>query len=161
MFSGQNILVIGALSILTLLIISFYNSEGNKVSMTLDNEAVIAATGLGQTIIEKMTSRSFDEKAIGKYFELPDSMTNVNDLGPEDDETNISMFDDFDDFNNYSQTDTLMRLGEFDVSVVVNYVTKEKPDSAVNVKTFYKLATISVSNPFLYDKLKLHYLASY
>ena len=161
MFSGQNILVIGALSILTLLIISFYSSEGNKVTMTIDNEAVIAATGLGQTVIEKLTSKSFDEKVIDRYHEVADSMTSPQYLGPEDDETDVTMFDDFDDFNNYSENNTLIRLGDFHVSVVVNYVHKENADSAVNVRTFYKMATVSVSNPYLFNTMKLHYLASY
>jgi hypothetical protein len=161
MFSGQNILVIGALSILTLLIISFYSSEGNKVSMTLDNEAVIAATGLGQTIIEKLTATHFDEKVIDNYYEIPDSLTSPLDLRPDSGETDVTMFDDFDDYNNYSRTDTLIRLGEFHISVVVNYVNKENADSAVNEQTFYKMATVSVSNSYLFSTLKLHYLASY
>ena len=47
MFSGQYILVIGSLSILTLLILTFYNADGNIDTLTLDNEAIIAATGIG------------------------------------------------------------------------------------------------------------------
>lgn len=161
MYSGQNILVIGALSILTLLIISFYTSEGSKYTMTLDNEAIIAATGLGQSVIEKLSAKPFDEKVINSYFEVPDSLTSASDLGAEEDETDIQFFDDLDDFNEYSITDSLLRMGKFNIHVVVNYVNKDKPDSAVNVRTFYKLATVSVSNPYLLYTLKLHYLASY
>jgi hypothetical protein len=129
--------------------------------MTLDNEAIIAATGLGQTLIESLTSRSFDEKVIDKYYEVPDSMTSPLELGPDSGESDVTMYDDFDDFNNYSQTDSLIRLGTFNVSVVINYVHKEKADSAVDERTFYKLATVSVSNKYLFNTLKLHYLASY
>lgn len=161
MSSGQNILVIGALSILTLLIISFYNSESTKYIMTLDNEAIITATGLGQIVIEQISSKHFDEKIINNYFWVPDSLTSPLDLGAEEDETELALFDDVDDFNNYSRKDSLDRLGKFNISVVVNYIKKEEPDSIVNVRTFYKLATVSVTNPYLLSTLKLHYLASY
>lgn len=161
MFSGQNILVIGALAILSVLIITFYNNEGNKYTMTLDNEAVIAATGLGQTVIEKLSTKPFDENTLGRYVDLPDSLTLPDSLGPESNESDIVMYDDFDDFHNYSETDSLMRLGYFKVSVNIDYVFKHNPDSAVDVRTFYKLATVSVSNPYLRNDLSLHYLASY
>lgn len=161
MYSGQNILVIGALSILTLLILNFYDSDSNQLSISLYNEAVVTATGLGQTVIEEISSKPFDEKVINQYVEVPDSLTPALSLGAETGETDIYLFDDMDDFKNYSRTDSLFRLGNFNINVDVNYVEETKPDIAGNVRTFYKLATITVTNPYLKGALKLNYIASY
>jgi hypothetical protein len=161
MFSGQYILVIGSLSILTLLILTFYNADGNIDTLTLDNEAIIAATGIGQTIIEKMAAKSFDENVINSYLTYPDSLTSPSLLRAEEGETSIDLFDDFDDFNQYTRTDTLNRLGHFDIVVNVHYVEKDNPDTPVSSKSFHKLATVSVSNKYLLNTLKLSLIASY
>jgi hypothetical protein len=162
MGGGQMLLTIGGIMLLSFLMLTFYESEGNSTTVTLFNEALITSTGIGQTVIEEMALKSFDENTINRSNATIDSLTLPNSLGPEAYETSIDLFDDFDDFNNYARTDTLSRLGNFDIEVSVNYVQFEEPDSVVNVRTFYKLATVSVTNKkYLVDTLKLSYTASY
>jgi hypothetical protein len=165
MFSGQTLLVIGGLVLLTFAMLTFYTSEGNTTQMTIYNEALITATGMGQTVIEEMALKAFDENTIDQIVDSPDSLTLNGNLGPDvnPDQTTetFATFDDFDDFNGYTRTDSLVRLGDFDISVIVNYVKYEEPDSVVNVRTFYKKAEVKVVNEWLVDTLTLNYTASY
>ena len=159
--SGQTLLTIGGIVLLSFVILIFYESEGNTTQMTIFNEAMITSTGMGQTIIEELALKEFDENTIGKIVASADSLTLANELGPETGEITLDLFDDMDDFNNYSRTDSLSRLGNFNIKVDVNYVLYEEPDSVVNVRTFYKQARVSVTNMYLVDTLTLSYTASY
>lgn len=160
---GQTLLTIGGIMLLSFIMLTFYESEGNSTSMTIFNEALITSTGIGQTVIEEMALRSFDENTIGTIIESTDSLTFANVLGCEtgEDSSDVNTFDDIDDFNGYSRTDSLSRLGLFYIDVTINYVKYEEPDSIVNFRTFYKLATVSVTNAYLVDTLTLSYTASY
>lgn len=158
---AQTLLTIGGIVLLSFVMLTFYESEGNTTSMTIFNEALITSTGLGQTLIEELSLKAFDEYTINNIAESTDSLTLANYLGPEYDETSIDLFDDMDDFNNYERTDSLSRLGNFNIKVRINYVLYEEPDSIVNVRTFYKQARISVTNAYLVDTLTLSYTASY
>jgi hypothetical protein len=165
MFSGQTLLVIGGLVLLTFAMLTFYTSEGNTTQMTIYNEAIITASGIGQTIIEEMALKSFDESTINQVVDSPDSLTLFGNLGPDDiaggSKETIDTFDDFDDFDGFTRIDSLVRLGNFEVRVFVNYVMYEQPDSVIKVRSFYKKAEVQVYNDFLVDTLKLNYTASY
>jgi hypothetical protein len=162
MYSGQTLLTIGGILLLTFAILTFYESEGSTTSMTIYNEAVITATGLGQSIIEEIALRPFDENTIGKIVDSPDSLTDYYNLGPDTElEKLIANMDDIDDFDGYTRKDSLSRLGNFNIKVDVNYVKYEEPDSVVFSRTFYKQAVVSVTNTYLVDTLRLSYTASY
>ena len=112
-----------------------------------------------------MALKAFDENTTTQIVDSPDSLTLFGNLGPDyipgvAYET-FAQFDDFDDFHGYSRTDTLVRLGNFDVSVLVNYVMYEEPDSIVTDRTFYKKAEVTIINDWLVDTLTLNYTASY
>ena len=163
MSSGQTLLTIGGIMLLSFIMLTFYESEGNSTAMTLFNESLITSTGIAQTVIEELSMRNFDELTITNVFDTPDSLTLAAYLGVDGSENKDSLndFDDVDDFNGYERIDSLDRLGNFRISVAVSYVGYENPDSAVNVRTFYKMATVSVGNDYLVDTLTLSYTSSY
>jgi len=161
MSSGQTLLTIGGIMLLSFIMLTFYESEGTSTTMTLFNEALITSTGIAQTVIEEMALKDFDELTISSVADSPDSLTLAYNLGPETGETDIDLFDDIDDFNGYARSDSLSRLGNFNIEVDVNYILYEDPDSVVNVRTFYKLARVSVTNIYLVDTLTLSYTSSY
>lgn len=158
---GQTLLTLGGIVLLSFVMLTFYSSEGSSTEMTIFNEALITSTGIAQTVIEELAMREFDENSITVILESADLLTLPMSLGPETGEDSLHLFDDIDDFNGYERTDSLSRLGNFDIEVVVNYIKAEEPDSIVNFRTFYKLATVSVTNAYLVDTLTLSYTASY
>jgi len=161
MNSGQTLLTLGGIVLLSFVMLTFYQSQGSTTEMTIFNEALITSTGVAQTVIEELASKEFDENTITVILESADLLTLPMSLGPETGEDNLHLFDDIDDFNGYSRTDSLSRLGNFDIEVDVYYIKFEEPDSIVNVRTFYKLATVSVYNAYMVDTLTLSYTASY
>jgi hypothetical protein len=165
MFSGQTLLVIGGLVLLSFAVLTFYTSEGNTTTMTIYNEALITAAGIGQTVIEEMSTMALDENTIDNVVDSPDSLTPFVNFGPDElpdkSKETIETFDDIDDFNGYQRKDSLFRMGNFEVKVNVNYVKYEEPDSVVNVRTFYKKAEVLIYNAFLPDTLQLYYTVSY
>ena len=149
MTSGQSWMAIGAMVILSYLSLTFHQSQNIQLSSNFTYEAVITSTGIGQSLIEQAAGLSFDEFTIEGTTSDPDSLTSYDSLGPESGESDVTMFDDIDDFNGYVKFDTLSRLGIFESRVEVYYVNKSDLDDNAMDKTFIKRIDVTVINPFL------------
>ncbi|MBU0561579.1 MAG: hypothetical protein KJ799_17060 [Bacteroidetes bacterium] len=161
MAGSQQLLVLASIFFLTMLIVSFYQSSNEQLTLSLSNEAIITAAGIGQGVIEDAQNRAFDEKTITASVSVADSLTLPASLGPESGEATVFQFDDIDDFDEYAFSDSLDRLGDFDVSVSVRYVNNLLPESTPSVRTFSKRIDVSVFNTYLIDTLRLSYIVSY
>jgi hypothetical protein len=139
--------------------INNYFSRNNNFE--LYNEACVTAAGLGQSMIDRILTKQFDQKSIGKNFTTPDSLTVVGSLGPDAGESSVSLYNDVDDYKNYIKTDTMSVLGVFHTRVDVNYAVKLNPDNISNVRTFTKRIDVFVTNSYLSDTLKLSYAVTY
>jgi len=159
--SGQQILTIFALAILTVLIINVYKSQGSKEEMLFGNEAIITGTGIAQSIINEIQTKAFDEKTVSKGFSIADSLTLPNSLGPDAGEYVSTQFDDIDDYNNYTKSDSLKRLGLFNLKVKVYYINKLTPDVESYTQTFTKQIDILLTNFSLPDTLRFHQVIAY
>ena len=88
-------------------------------------------------------------------------------LGPEAGETttpaSFAKFNDIDDYNGYTETDSMGILGAFNIRAKVSYCTKMNPDLPSSVRTFSKRIDVFVYNKYLYllDTLKLSKVISY
>ena len=148
MSSGQSWLAIGAMVLLSYLSLNFQRSQNVQVSSSLNYESVIAATGIGQSLLEEISGRAFDEITIGGTIENPDTLTLPNNLGTDSGEGNIKKFDDIDDFDGYTRIDTLSRLGRFECTVDVYYVDEGNLDVESMSQTFLKRIDIAIANSF-------------
>ncbi len=161
MSSTQQFLVIGGMMLLSLLALNFYRATSVQSDMKYENEAIITATSIAQSIIEEMNTKAFDEKTklnrvdTLKYLTLPAS------FGKDSGEVSRNQFDDIDDYHGYYFQDTTMGLGNFSVSVIVKYVLSSNPDIISSTQTFTKRATVFVDNAYLKKKLQLDYAFSY
>ena len=161
MYSVQRILVIGGILLLTTLILNFHRANSYQTTLALYNEGLISATGIGQSIIDEIQTRAFDEQTVSKSISTTDSLTTAALLGPETGESGPALFDDTDDYNNYQRNDTLSRLGVFTTQVQIYYVPKMNPSSKSLSRTFTKRIDISVTNAYLTDTLKLNHIIAY
>ena len=148
MSSGQSWLAIGAMVILSYLSLTYQRGQNLQVSSTLTYESIIAATGIGQSMLEEISGLSFDEITIGGKAENPDTLTIPSKLGPDLTEGTKKKFDDIDDFNGFTQIDTLSRLGRFESKVKVYYVEPGNLNVKAVNQTFLKRVDISVANSF-------------
>ena len=149
MTSGQSWMAIGAMVILSYLSLTFHQSQNIQLTSSFTFEAIITSTGIGQSLLEQISGLSFDEFTVEGNTSVPDSLTNHFSLGPESGESNITLFDDIDDFNGFTQYDTLSRLGIFESNVKVYYVDEPDLDHDVMTKTFIKRIDVAVVNTYL------------
>ncbi|MFA5805997.1 MAG: hypothetical protein WC879_15275 [Melioribacteraceae bacterium] len=161
MGTGQIILLIGSLILLIIFSLNFYNSYRSKSEIDFYNQALITGTGIGQSIIDEIQTRSFDQKTVTKAITSTDSLTAVGSLGPESGETSVTKFNDADDYKNYVRLDTLGVMGIFKTQVNINYATKMNPDLNSLSKTFTKRIDVFVTNTYLQDTLKLKHVITY
>jgi len=119
MGSAQYLLILGGLIIFTTLILNQSKSSQQQSNNSINNEGIVIATSIGQSVIEKLELMDFDEKTISNEIDDTDSLTLAYSLGAEYGENNISLYDDIDDFNNITIIDTNNRLGEFETSIKV------------------------------------------
>ena len=161
MSSVQMFLVIGGLVLISILTINYYSISGVQQNTKISNEAAITGIGIGQSLLEEMARKAFDEKTINLTMNKTDSLTAAGSLGPETGETNRSLFDDLDDYNNYASYDSLGGLNKFFYKIQIYYTVKFDPEQKSNSKTFTKRADIAIKNAFMQDTLKLNYIFTY
>lgn len=161
MSSTQQFLVIGGLVLLSLLALNFYRASDIQYDMKYENESIVTATSIAQSIFEEISTKAFDEVTVSWKTDSPDSLTLAASLGPDSAETNRNLFDDIDDFNGYYMVDSSMSLGNFNVSVIVKYVNSSNPDAQSSSRTFTKRASIFISNSYLKNQLQFQYAYSY
>jgi hypothetical protein len=163
MSAGQQLLVLAAIMLLSVFILRVYSTQHNNTINIVTNAAIIKATGIAQTILEQIQTESFDSSTVSKSVTSTASLTPVARLGPDPGETTVTKFNDVDDYNNYTETDTIGTNDIFNVKVKVSYATKMNPDVTSAVPTFSKRVDISVYNKYLnlIDTLKLSKVISY
>ncbi len=161
MNSGHMLLTIAGVILLSNLILNVHKANTNRMVANYTSESVIDASGLAQSIIDMIQSKAFDENTINAPVWQPDSLTAAIDLGPELGEYMHTDFDDIDDYNNYSTTVSLDRMGDFDINVNVFYVSTLNPQIKSSTPTYSKKIELSIINYSLLDTLKYHHIISY
>ena len=158
---SQLILLAGSMVLLGIISLTIYNSFNSKTDSDLYNEAYITASGIAQSIIDQILTKSFDQNTRTTSVSNPSSLTAVASLGPDAGESSVLQFNDVDDYKNYTRADTMSVLGIFNTQVDVNYVSKMNPDQISAAKTFTKRINIFVTNTYLKDTLKIKYATAY
>lgn len=116
---------------------------------------------MSQGLIEEIQTRAFDENTVSGTVDSPEDLSPANSMGYEGGEDSMNQFDDIDDFNNYSYTDSLSGHGNFVVNVSVYYINTSLPDVISNLPTFSKRVDISMDNPYLESTVIVSKIFSY
>jgi hypothetical protein len=165
MNTGQTTLVISAFSLLSTLSLSVNSTLIRTNSSGLEMEATLDAVSVGQSALDEVLSKDFDEKTIDnvRAFSYND-ITLPQNFGPDGGAEAITgnngidtsgtgsfqsktKFDDVDDYNGYTRMAWNPRLGWFRVQVQVQYVNEDDPNTVVSSGTFFKRVTVTVSHP--------------
>jgi hypothetical protein len=155
----QSLLIIGGMTLLSTLILSRGSNTINNISRTLHIEAVSAAFSIGQSAIEQINSVAFDEKTISGDIKLASELSTI---GKDTGETQLNHFDDVDDFNDYTWSESTEKLGAFNANIKVSYGSNADPDITTNSKTFYKKIEILITSLYLLqDTLRIQTIRGY
>lgn len=157
----QTFLVMGSIVALTFTILTMNRSQALQSTLQINNEAILTATGIGQSFLEEIQLKAFDENTIDSLISDANDLTGAQLLKPETGETSFYLYDDIDDFNGYTHSDTLDRLGIFQTEIIVYYVETMKPDQKLTTKSFSKRIDIKIKNEYLIDAVVFSKVISY
>jgi hypothetical protein len=169
MSGSQMILVIGGLILFSILVINVNSSVTNMQSQTNSSEYFSEAADLAQNMINRISSKAFDQHTLSDSIVTDVStLTPAASLGPESGET-LSTYNDVDDFNNYTETDTTTVAGIFHLKVKVNYVSDNNFNTVLYTQSLTKRIQVAVTSPYMLDNrvdnqqdtLKLNYYKIY
>lgn len=157
---GQTIFAIGALILLSTVVLSINSTIVNQQGWSVGTEAIITGTAIGQALIEEITVKRFDDDWPAKWF-CDDSSRFVSSssLGPDTDSLGVkevadTSFNDIDDYNNFSKTVNTERLGNFNLKCNVYYV--DNNFAKTNNQSFYKQIDVIVNNQYIPSSDTLH-----
>ncbi len=152
-------MIIGAVLIFSILSV-FTNHEILETSGTvIESQIMNGATAIALGYIEDAKRLAFDETTITGAESLdPDILTEPANLGAEFGEQ-YPMFDDVDDFENYSDTISTEFM-TYNVAATIAYVDTNNMNVSLFNQTLYKRMIVDVTSPFLEDTVKLIHIFS-
>ncbi|MBI3585849.1 MAG: hypothetical protein HY088_01805 [Ignavibacteriales bacterium] len=168
MNTGQMMLVIGAFAMLSILALSFNSTMFGSLKLGLEMEATLNALSIGQSMMDEILAKDFDQKTTGgaKAFNYSD-VTVPASLGSDGGEAisytdssytlsgtfhdfaSKSKFNDVDDYHLYKRKVKDPRLGYFFVYDTVKYCSEYTPANDTTSATFYKKIVVVVTHPNL------------
>jgi len=159
MNTGQSLLSIGALLILSLSILRVNNGILSSDSVMQDSKIGVLATSIGTSLIEEASKKAFDEVSVDDAVLDKSNLTSPYSLGPSWGET-PDTYNDFDDYNGYLAVDTIYSI-DFRMSCDVCYVDPYNVDGKEPDKTWHKKMTVSITSSFITDTLRYSTVYSY
>jgi hypothetical protein len=171
MNTGQMMLTVGAFFLLAVVILTVNRGLLSNNSVMIDNRYGILGVSLANSMMERATSKAFDEQSDTLGLTSINSLTAVNSLGLDAGETinNPDSFDDFDDFDCYQTTpksDTLLLEGTdkkviFNTYCQVDYVEASNPEKVSANRTWHKRLIVTVTSTGLEHSINLSTIYSY
>lgn len=161
MSSAQFLLLAGGILFFANLVLTFNRTSMSQALVVYENESFIYGESLSQGLIEEIQTRAFDENTLSGMVDSPEELSSTNGLGHDSGEDAMTKFDDIDDFNNFTFTDSLSGHGNFVVNISVYYINTYLPDVQSSLPTFSKRVDISMDNPYLQGTVKVSKIFSY
>lgn len=180
MNTGQMLLVLLAITMLSTVSLTLNSMLLIKTQGMLDAEATIDAISYGQGVIDEVMSaqRSYDDSTISQKIYDSTKLTPIAKLGPSSTEkSNVSLpdsltssrqyylsdkyYNDVGDYNGYRRSVLDPIMGTYKIFVTVAYVQEKTPDVLAPAQTFAKRVTVKVWQMNMGDTLHLTDVAVY
>ena len=160
MNTGQMMLTIGAMVLLSTLMLRINTNNLQTDSVRAEAQYGVLATSLITSIMEKAKSLAFDANTDTNSVSSLSELTAPNALGPGAGET-YDTFNDFDDFNGYTRVDSSMPSAVFKIACEVYYILPSNLKDKQGHQTWHKRISVKVSSPFMEDTIKQSSIFSY
>jgi hypothetical protein len=167
MNTGQVMFILGAFAMLSMLALNVNRTMYGSLVLGLEMEATLNALSIGQSMLDEVMQKNFDQKTISKIAYSYSDITAAGSLGPGGGEEvtgfdsaytsggtfhdfqSKSKFNDVDDYKGYTRKVWDNRLGYFEVTDSVKYVKESDPNAVSSTATFYKMVVVVVRHPNL------------
>jgi len=160
MGTGQMMITISAMLLLSIVILRTNNSFLITDSVLYDTKFSVLAVSIGTSLIEEANSKAFDTKTDSASVTSLGELTLPSLLGPETGEV-AANYNDFDDYNNYLRIDSSMPSAVFSIDCKVNYISPANPDGVSATTTWHKKITVVVTSPSMTDTVTMSSIYSY
>jgi hypothetical protein len=167
MNTGQTMLAMGAMMLLSFLVLRFNTIHLTSAQASYNSKFGIVATSLANSLIEEAKDKAYDEVALDTTKVIASASDFSTTLGKDGGEA-YPDFDDFDDYNNLYYPDTLSlknpqtgKATKFEIRSTVVYVSDINPDVKSVSKQYHKKMTVSVFSSAMMDTVKLTTIFSY
>ena len=160
MNTGQMMLTIGAMLLLSTLMLRVNTNNLTTDSIRAEAQYGVLATSIITSIMEEAKSLSFDAATDSSSVTLLNQLTLPSNLGPENGET-FGTFNDFDDFDGFTRVDSTMPSAIFNIGCTVDYVNTSNLLAKSFSQTWHKKITVTVSSDFMEDTLTQSSIYSY
>jgi len=157
MNTGQMMLTIGALALLSIITLRYFETVAQSGQNLVQSNSGLTATTIATSFIERAQNLNFDEISDGTPFnqlqDNPALLTDPGSLGTDDanEASSLDSLDDFDDFNYYNEHNPLIFVPEglnenYNVEFSVYYVDTSNVNvtSGVGYETFIKKMDVRV-----------------
>jgi len=163
MNTGQSLLTIGALMLLSVIVLGINNKFLSTNSTLYDTKFGVLAVALGTSVIEEASGKPFDLASVDSAITNINLLTAPSGLGAASGEY-YPDYNDFDDYNDYNQTITKLPSAIFKVWCDVHYVNPSNPNVNVSTRTWHKKIDVFVTSKSMNnenDTVKLSSIYSY
>ena len=168
MNTGQTMLALGAMMLLSFLILRFNSVHLTSAQASYNAKFGIVATSLANSLIEEAKDKAFDENTLDTTIAINSPSAFATTLGKAAGEV-YPDFDDFDDYTGLYYPDTLSlrnpqtgKPSKFEIRAQVNYINDAvNPIVTTTTKTYHKQIVVSVYNPAMTDTVKISTVFSY
>ena len=147
-------------TIFSIVIFSFLLLQANSLMLrndgvTVNHEYEKTAIALAQSIIEEAKALAFDENMSAD--DVPNEFTPSGQLGSNAPREEFTAFDHFHGYNETIPT----QLGDYEITVTVEYVDSEPPFDPVGGRTTSKRMTVTAGSVANNDSATLVYIKSF
>lgn len=161
MNTGQMLLTIGALMLLSIILLRINRVFLTTNTVLYETKYNVMALSLATSLIEEAQSKAFDKNTVTNP--TLDLTTLSTTLGKDTGE-NYPNFDDVDDFNGYTRStaaDTTLKSAVYDISCSVNYINSSTPNQNSATRTWHKRISVSVRSDYMQDTIRISSIFSY
>jgi hypothetical protein len=160
MNTGQTLLTIIAIVLLGSNVVSINRTFTQHGVILQQTEIGIFGISLGMSIVEEAQGRAFDENTIDSLAQTTNQLSST--LGRESGETTLHTgFDDFDDYNGWSDSVSVPGVDIFKRWATVVYVDSTNLDGTASGRRWSKRLNVFVKGTSSQDTMKLSYIFSY
>lgn len=167
MGTSQSILSIGAMLLLTFLILRFNSIQLTSSEAAYNAKFSIVANSLANSIIEEAKDKVFDEVVLDSTVVINSASNFSTYLGKDAGEV-YPFFDDFDDYDDLFVVDSLSLKDPqtglttmFEIRSEVDYVDDLTPDKKSLNKSYHKRLTVSIISSAMVDTVKISTVFSF
>lgn len=145
MNTGQTLLAVGAMILLSVLILRVNGTFLTTGTAIMDTKFDILSTSIAISQLEEISRRRFDQYTVtSPATSLSQLSTTLGRESGEPAPPNDASYDDIDDYNNYYKDITDMPSAKFHVLCHVNYVQPSALNDSTTVPTWFKKVTVEV-----------------